>query len=241
MFDKSKQYSFRAQKHQRHRLFIFIFFVFLFYVIYNCLSSFLFSVWVVENNTMHPELSKGDRLIFTSFTMPSWLNRNDDEDYFPFKRGSIILVDMGKNNEQKLPFRLIDGVVRFFTAQRVSIFSARGQYYIKRIIGLPGDEISMNNYMFRVKTKNNLFSLTEFELSHKPYHPDIPKTLEIWDESLPFSGVMDLIVLGPNECFVVSDDRSNTNDSRTWGAVSPSLITARAVLRFWPVNKIELF
>jgi signal peptidase I len=50
---------------------------------------------------------------------------------------------------------------------------------------------------------------------------------------------MDTIILGPNECFVISDDRSNTNDSRTWGAIPYSLITARAVARIWPPVKIE--
>jgi len=241
MFDKSMQYSYRAQKYQRHRFIKFIFIFFILYVIYNCLSIFFFSVWVVENNTMQPALASGDRLIFTSFSPPAWFNRNVNEDNFHFKRGSIVLVDMGRNKEQNLPLRIIDGTVRFFTAQRVSIFSARGQYYIKRVIALPGDEISMTNYIFRVKTVNNQFSLTEFELSEKPYHPAIPQTSELWDESIPFSGHLDTIILGPDECFVISDDRSNTNDSRTWGAISPSLITARAVLRIWPLKKIELF
>ncbi len=99
----------------------------------------------------------------------------------------------------------------------------------------------MNNFVFRVKPAGSPYSLTEFELALKPYHPSIPNVPAIWDESIPFSGSMDTIVLGPDECFVVSDDRGNTNDSRTWGAISPSLITAKALLRFWPVNKFELY
>nr|AGS53144.1 signal peptidase I [uncultured bacterium contig00060] len=239
MFDKWTQYSYRAQKYQRSRLIRFVFIFFILFVIYNFLTAFFFSVWVVDNNTMQPGLSSGDRLIFTSFTLPSWLNRNANEENFPFKRGSIVLVDMGRNKEQKLPLRIIDSFVRFFTAQKVSIFSARGQYYIKRVIALPGDEISMTNYMFKVKTANNQFSLTEFELSEKPYHPAIPQTPALWDETIPFSGSMETIILGPNECFVVSDDRGNTNDSRTWGAIPYSLITARAVVRIWPLVNIE--
>jgi len=241
MFDKWTQYSYRAQKYQRHRILKFIFIFFVLYLIYNLLTTFLFSVWVIDNEVMQPGLLPGDRLIFTSFTPPAWINRNRNEKYsLPFKRGSIVLVDMGRNKEQKLPLRVIDGVVRFFTAQKVSIMSARGQYYIKRVIALPGDEIIMANYVFRVKTPNNPYSLTEFELSEKPYHPDIPQIPAIWDESVPFSGSMDKVILGSDECFVISDDRSSTNDSRTWGAVSPSLITARALIRIWPIVKIEL-
>jgi signal peptidase I len=241
MFDKWTQYSYRAQKYQRHRMLKFIFIFFFFYIVYNLFTAFFFSVWVVDNEIMKPGLSPGDRLIFTSFSPPAWISRNRNEEHsLPFKRGSIVLVDMGRNKEQKLPLRVIDGVVRFFTAQKISILSARGQYYIKRVIALPGDEITMTNYVFRVKTPNNPYSLTEFELSEKPYHPDIPQIPAIWDESVPFSGSMDKIILGQDECFVISDDRSSTNDSRTWGAVSPSLITARALIRIWPLVKIEL-
>jgi signal peptidase I len=193
---------------------------------------------------MMPGLASGDRVIFTSFKKPASLfdsnkNRSREESYL-FNRGNIVLVDMSKKSEQKWPLRAIDTVVRFFTAQKISIFSGSGQYYVKRVIALPGDEISMNNHVFRVKTSKSLYSLTEFELSDKPYHPAIPQIPSLWDESLPFSGNMEPIILGTDECFVVSDDRSNTNDSSTWGAIPPSMITARAVLRFWPLNKIQL-
>jgi signal peptidase I len=238
MFDRWTQYSYKAQKNQRHKILkLFIGFLIL-YISYNILVAFFVSVWVVESNSMQPGLAAGDRLIFSSF-VPPW-SRNDENPNH-FKRGSIVLVDMRNERNQRLPLQIVDGVVRFFTAQRLSIFSGRGQYYIKRVIALPGDEISMNNYVFRVKAKGSLFSLTEYELSDKPYQPAIPQTPDIWDESIPFSGSMDTIVLGPDECFVVSDDRSNTNDSRTWGAISPSIISARAVLRFWPLNRLELF
>jgi signal peptidase I len=197
-------------------------------------------VWVIDNNTMQPGLNAGDRLLFTSFIPPSWGRNKNEHNNYLFKRGSIVLVDMGHYKNKKLPLRIIDGIVRFFTLQKHSIFYGRGQYYIKRVIALPGDEVSMNNYVFRVKAVDTVYSLTEFELSEKPYHPNIPHTPELWDDSLPFSGNMSPVVLGQNECFVISDDRSNTNDSRTWGVVSTSLITAKALLRFFPFAKIEL-
>jgi len=241
MSNRSTYYSYREQKYQRYRLLKFIFVFFILYVAYNFLTAFFFSVWVMDNDTMQPSLSSGDRLLFTSFSPPSWLNRNGNEDLYHLKRGGIVLVDMGRNEEQKLPLRIIDELIRFFTAQRIGIFSGRGQYYVKRVIALPGDEISMSNFIFRVKTESNSYNLTEFEFSQRPYHPVIPQTPPLWDGSLPFSGSMDTIILGADECFVISDDRGNTNDSRTWGAISPSLITARAVLRFWPPLKFQRF
>jgi len=235
MFDKWMQYSYAAQKHQRHRYLKF-FFVFLFlFLLYNAISAYFFSVWALNNDTMQPGLAFGDRLIFTSFFLPIKDNQ------FPIPRGSIVLVDMGNIKNRQTPLKVIDIIVRFFSAQRRSIFPREDQYYIKRVIALPGDEIYMNNFVFRVKPAGSSYSLTEFELAQKPYHPSIPNVPAIWDETIPFSGNMDIITLGPDECFVVSDDRSNTNDSRTWGPVSPSIITAKAVLRFWPPVKFELY
>ena len=244
MFDKWTQYSYAAQKHQRYRLLKFLLVFFVFFIAYNCLTAFFFSVWVVDNNTMQSGLNSGDRIIFTSFSLLSFNRNKNAEINYPFKRGSVVLIDKRNDKDQKLPLKMADGIVRFFTAQKISIFSRAGQYYIKRVIALPGDEISMTDYVFRVKpggSSDNVFSLTEFELSERPYTPLIPQTSRLWDSTIPFSGSMDPVVLGPDECFVISDDRSNTNDSRTWGPISPSMISARAVLRFWPLTKIELY
>jgi len=212
---------------------------FIFYIAYNSLCAFLVSVWVVDNNTMQPGLNKGDRIIFTSFT-PPWNKGQNKDNQFLFRRGNIVLVDMRHYRDKRLPLRIIDGFVRFFTAQKMTIFSGEGQYYIKRVIGLPGDEISMNNYAFRVKEAGSAYVLTEYELSQRPYHTSVQNTSDLWDESIPFSGSMNSIILGSDECFVASDDRSNINDSRTWGPVSSSLISAKAVFRFWPLKRIGL-
>jgi signal peptidase I len=235
MFDKWMQYSYAAQKHQRHRYLKFFFVFLILFILYNALSVFFISVWALDNDTMQPGLAYGDLLVFTSFVLPS------KEYQLPFKRGSIVLVDVGNIQNRKTLLKAADIVVRFFTAQKRSIFEREEQYYIKRVIALPGDEIYMNNFVFRVKPAGSPYSLTEFELAGRPYHPSIPNVPALWDETVPFSGNMDAIVLGPDECFVVSDDRGNTNDSRTWGPVSPSVITAKALLRFWPVVKFELF
>jgi len=236
MFDKWTRYSYQAQKKQRYRILKYIFIFFIFFVVYNCITAFFFSIWVVENSTMQNELNKGDRIAFTSFK-PPWNNK--EEDPFLFKRGSIVLIDMRHNKDAKFPLKFLDGFVRFFTLQRVSIFSGEGQYHIKRVIALPGDEVSMENYEFKVKAAGSQYEFTELELTDRPYRPIIPQGSELWNDSIPFSGNMEKITLGPDECFVVSDDRSNTNDSRTWGPIPVSLISSKAILRIWPLNKIN--
>ena len=237
MFEKWKRYSFAAQKHQRHRVLKIIIVFFIFLLLYNLISAFLFSSWVLSNNTMQPGLNSGDRLIFAS---SAWLKLSNTRsvDTVPFIRGNVVLIEKGHNDDRKIPGLILDSVVRFFTFQRLSILN-KDDIFIKRVIGIPGDEIHMVNFVFHVKPAGSAFSLTEFELSGKPYHPAIPQIMPIWNESIPFSGSMDRLVLGQDEYFVVCDDRSNTNDSRTWGPVPKSYVKAKALLRIWPLTKIE--
>jgi signal peptidase I len=239
MFDKWMKYSYAAQKSHRYRLLkIFLFFAAL-VVLYNVITSFFISIWVLDNGAMQSGLASGDRLVLVSFALPSLLNRfSQDDREPPFKRGNIVLVDNGRREKTGVMRKIVDGVLRFFTAQQVSLFDKKDRLYLKRVIGLPGDEITMTNFVLRVKPAGSAYSLTEFELADKPYYPTIPHVPALWDESIPFSGNMDRVTLGSGECFVISDDRSNTNDSRTWGPVPVELISARAVFRFWPLTKI---
>ncbi|GHT65986.1 signal peptidase I [Spirochaetia bacterium] len=241
MFDKWRKYSYEAQKKERHRLLWALLWVLVFFVIYTSFTSFFFSMRVLENDTMQPGLHAGDRFIFSSYSVHTLLAElNIPGESTPFKRGNIVLIDMSRREPPSLPVRILDGVIRFFTAQRISLVSREEHFYLKRVIGLPGDEITMTNFVVRIRAKGDSYNLTEFELSERPYVPTIPQVPALWDESIPFSGNMDRIVLGEDECFVISDDRSNTNDSRTWGPVPVELVTGKAIFRYWPVNRIGL-
>jgi signal peptidase I len=239
MFDKWRKYSYAAQKNQRHRVRYVLFWFLILFVFYNFLTSFFFSMRTLENDTMQPGLHAGDRFIFSSYSVHAlFADMNITGNSIPFKRGNIVLIDMSRREPPSLPARALDGVVRFFTAQRISLVSGKDHFYLKRIIGLPGDEITMTNFVIRIRAKGSSYNLTEFELSDRPYVPEIPQVPALWDESIPFSGNMDRIILGEDECFVLSDDRSNTNDSRTWGPIPVKLVTGKALFRYWPFNRL---
>jgi signal peptidase I len=239
LFDKGRRYSYAAQKSRRHRIRWILLGVLVFFAVYSALTSLLFSMRVLENDTMGPGLHAGDRFIFSSYEIYTLLPGLDIQGReLPFRRGNIVLVDMSLGEKRGFFYHVVDGVVRFFTAQRVSLNKGRDHIYLKRVIGLPGDEISMTNFVLRVKSAGSSYSLTEFELSDKPYDVTIPHVPALWDETIPFSGNMDRLTLDPDECFVISDDRSNTNDSRTWGPIPVDLITGKAIFRYWPLTRI---
>jgi signal peptidase I len=236
MAHKWLKYSYAAQKDQRHRIRWWVILSVAFFLLYIVLSNFFFSTGVLENDTMHPGLHKGDRFIFLSYFFYRLLP--DEAAMGSLRRGNIVLVDTGQENKQEFVLTIADTLLRFFTAQRIGIASREGHRFIKRVIALPGDEVSMTNFVIRVKPSGSSYGLTEFELADKPYDVTIPQIPALWDESLPFSGYMDRIVLGEDEYFVLSDDRSNTNDSRTWGAIPIDFIASKVLFRYWPVTRL---
>ncbi|MCL2833934.1 MAG: signal peptidase I [Treponema sp.] len=235
MFDKWRKYSYAAQKTQRHRIRWIAIWIISFFLVYTILTSLVFSIKVLENDTMLPGLQKGDRFIFSSYQIYKFIPAPDISSLL--HRGNIILIDKSLGKKQGFLNAALDGILRFFTAQRVSLNRTEDSLFIKRLIGLPGDEISMTNFVIRVKPKGQNFYFTEFELWDRPYESIIPSVPALWDETLPFSGNMETVTLGEDEVFVLSDDRSNTNDSRTWGPVPVSLISGKALFRYWPFTR----
>jgi signal peptidase I len=243
MFDKRRRFSYAAQKSRRHRWKKIVAGVLLFFLVYVSLTSLVFSMRVLENNAMRPGLSRGDRFVFSSYKIYSLFPERDlEKGSLPFKRGHIVLVDMSLGEKQGFFFRALNGFIRFFTAQRASLINRRDGAvegpFLKRVIGLPGDEIIMTNFVLRVKPEGRAYSFTEYEVSEELYELNIPQVPALWDESLPLSGGMGRLVLGDDECFVLSDDRSNTNDSRTWGPVPVKFIAGRVLFRYWPLNRL---
>jgi signal peptidase I len=234
-----RRYFFAEQKHQRHRARFRILLVLLFLILYVSFTSIFFSMRVLKNSTMEPNLNAGERFVFSSYSFYSFIPGLDlDKGPIPLRRGNVVLVEMFKDGKDGILYSIMDGFLRFFTLQHFSLIDSEENLFVKRLIGLPGDEIIMTNFVIRVKVKGSAYNLTEFEVTERDYTPNIPNVPALWDSSLPFSGNMEKIVLGENECFVLSDDRGNTNDSRTWGPVPIKNIIGKAMFRYWPFSRL---
>ena len=241
---KGRRYSYSDQKNQRNKKGWVLLSILAFFVFYFSFTSLVFSVRVLESSTMMPNLRAGDRFVFSSYAIYTIIPGLDlERGTLPFNRGDVVLVDTYRGEGPGLFHRVLYGAVRFFTAQRVGLAEPSGRrpedyQFVRRVIGLPGDEISMIDYVVRVRVRGSTFSLTEFEVTERDYTTNIPQKPALWDISLPFSGTMDAVILGENEVFLLSDDRSSTNDSRTWGPVPISNIQGRALFRYWPVTRL---
>ena len=90
--------------------------------------------------------------------------------------------------------------------------------YIKRIIGIPGDEIEIANGEIYTNGKK----LEEPYVKNKSYG-NMPPTI-IPDDSF----------------FVLGDNRPNSSDSRYWGFVPRKNVVGKAWVVFWPLNRMRL-
>lgn len=98
-------------------------------------------------------------------------------------------------------------------------------YYIKRIIGIPGDNVSIHN---------GVITITNAQ------HPNgiILNEGYISKDTLIENKSVDVPV---GKYFVMGDNRPESFDSRGWGLLPNGNITGRALLRLFPVGKFSVF
>jgi len=109
-----------------------------------------------------------------------------------------------------LAFRILGQVER----GQIVVFDALGQTedYIKRIVGLPGDTVAIRHGQVIV----NGSPVAEPYLAASATGDSAPVTL------------------GPDEYYVLGDNRPDSADSRYYGPVPADRIIGPAFLRFWP-------
>jgi signal peptidase I len=99
------------------------------------------------------------------------------------------------------------------------------QFFIKRIIGLPGETVKIEDgrvFILGEEGKQKLI-LNESEYLRDAYT----------------AGEME-VVLKNGEYFVLGDNRGSSSDSRKWGILSRNLIIGRAWIRAWPFNRLGI-
>ena len=92
------------------------------------------------------------------------------------------------------------------------------KYFIKRVIGVPGDTISIVDSTVTLTNDEYPDGIILDEPYITPMRPGVPQTT----------------TLGPEEYFVMGDNRDQSSDSRLWGTLPADHIIGRAWLRLFP-------
>ncbi len=96
-------------------------------------------------------------------------------------------------------------------------------YYIKRVVGIPGDTIEI---------KSGKITITNIE------HPEGFTLEEPYIEFKSFETTTK--TLNEDEYFVLGDNRARSSDSRYWGVLPRKNIIGRALIRLFPFNNISI-
>ncbi|MFT5280929.1 MAG: signal peptidase I [Flavobacteriaceae bacterium] len=96
------------------------------------------------------------------------------------------------------------------------------KFFIKRIVGLPGEEVSIKGKEITILNEE---------------HPEGFILPEPYTENKQ-SGVVES-ALENDEYFVMGDNRTASSDSRSWGPLQEDFLVGRAWVRLFPVDRID--
>lgn len=167
---------------------------------------FLFQPFFVQGSSMEPNFSDGEYLVVSEFGYKE-TGLRFSERFHPTVK----------------PFKTLE-------RQEAAVFhypKNPDQYFIKRVIALPGESIEIRRGKVIIYNKEDADG---FVLDESAYLG--PETL---------TSDMPRVTLGENEYFVMGDNRLYSYDSRSIGPVSKKEIIGHVLLRAWPINQFALY
>ncbi len=97
------------------------------------------------------------------------------------------------------------------------------KFFIKRIIGVPGDTVSIDGSTVRIINEQ----YPDGFILNEPYIKSMKNGIILEEK------------LGDREYFVMGDNRDQSSDSRVWGVLQEERIVGRAFLRLFPPQTFD--
>lgn len=181
---------------------------------------FIATPTIVKHRSMYPNLVENDRLI---------LNRTYRITHREIKRGEIITFEApsktyskGEANQTN-PIAIYEnnskGLINKFIYYSLEITKTS---YIKRVIGLPGEHVEIENSKVYINGK---------ELEEMYLQSDVVTEADVFYDFVVPDGYI----------FAMGDNRSKSTDCREIGCIPFNKIEGIVIFKFWPFSKLTKF
>lgn len=174
------------------------------FIIVSFLNSEVYALTQVKQYSMENTLVEGERLYIDK------VNYHFSEP----KAGDIIVFLEGETRDnfyERLQYVVKDMEMKIHKETRRNRF-------VKRVIGVPGDEIDIKDG--KVYVNGELIK-------------------ESYVKGITYKNVQELpMVIPEGKLFVMGDNRERSNDSRAFGLVDYNSIEGQVIFRIWPLNKL---
>lgn len=178
------------------------------------IKSFLGELRLIPSESMVPGLQVNDRLVIERVTR-LWR---------PYERGDILVFYPPMTELKSDPwsvFLRLTGFSGLIYKKEDNVDVA----YIKRLIGLPGDEVNV---------KPGIGVYVNGKKLDEPYVNEIANTCTFAKPDPRCEPV----TVPPGHYYMMGDNRNLSLDSRYWGFADQGRVIGRAVFRIWPPNRI---
>jgi len=189
------------------------------------IRTFVFQPFKIPSGSMIPTLLVGDHLLVNKFVYGTKIPFTDIE-IFPLEkiqRGDVIVFTYPNNENDR---------------------SKNGLYYIKRVVGLPGDYIDLNGrnlvvngeeipleYIGNYSDARNSEQFDEYK--EDLFGEDHTVIFRKGKENTNRGSYIPVNKVPEGSVFVMGDNRDNSQDSRFWGFVPIENIAGKAFLIHW--------
>jgi signal peptidase I len=170
-------------------------------------KTFLVAAFYIPSGSMEPTLNVSDRVLVEKVSYRFGDVQNGDV---------VVFVHDDPGLEASGPS---NPVARFFSSlgQAIGLVPPSDRDFIKRVVGVPGDEITCRDGKL----------LRNGKRVDEPY----------LDPAVTTDGCKTTTV-APGQLYVMGDNRSNSQDSRSFGVIDRSDVVGRAFVRIWPLTHV---
>ena len=173
-------------------------------VIAFVVKTFVAQAFYIPSGSMIPQLNEGDRIVVSKVAY----HLHDP------RRGDIVVFDCPPRAACPppaggiLPVRILRGLF-----EAIGVRQPSTEEYIKRVIGLPGDQVTGQHGRVYVNGEELV----------EPYLPNGTLTSNFGP-----------VNVAEGHLWVMGDNRDESSDSRVFGSIERSSVVGRAIVRAWP-------